>query len=118
MRDPNDNLDRIYENYMAQPDGLRQTFENFNERTERTYQAFKEIMAEHPDMGKAAMVIMAGNQASHIIAVARDKGKNYAEVLSEIIVMISPMFQVMYDRLVSETIESEMAGSPSGEENS
>lgn len=48
---------------------------------------------------------MARNQASHLIAIARNKDKSYAEVLSEIIVMISPLFQMMYDRLVAETIE-------------
>ena len=105
MRERNDNMDRLYERCMAEPGEMHKAFENFNECTEKTYQAFKEIMEEHPNMGKAAMVIMAGNQASHLIAIARNKDKSYAEVLSEIIVMISPLFQVMYDRLVAETIE-------------
>lgn len=105
MRKSNDNMDRLYERYMAEPGEMHKAFENFNECTERTYQAFKEVMEEHPDMGKAAMVIMARNQASHLIAMARNKDKSYADVLSKITVVISPLFQVMYDRLVAETIE-------------
>ena len=108
MRDPDDNLDRVYEAFKARSEDLRQIFENFNAWTEKTYQAFKELMEEHPDIGRAAMVIMARNQASHIISQVRN-GKSHREVFRNITALISPMFQMMYDRLVSETIESEMA---------
>jgi hypothetical protein len=113
MRDPNDNLDSVYQAFKDQSEDLRQLFEDFNAWTEKTYQAFKEIMEEHPDIGRAAMVIMARNQASHIISIVRN-GKTRGEVFRNVTAMISPMFQMMYDRLVSETIESEMSGS--GEE--
>ena len=108
MRDPNDNLDRIYEAFKSQSEDLRKIFEDFNTWTEKTYQAFKEIMEDHPDIGRAAMVIMARNQASHIISQVRN-GKSRREVFRNVTALISPMFQMMYDRLVSETIESEMA---------
>ena len=108
MRDPDDNLDRVYEAFKSQSEDLRKIFENFNAWTEKTYQAFKELMEEHPAIGRAAMVIMARNQASHIISLVR-KGESHREVFRNITAMISPMFQMMYDRLVSETIELEMA---------
>ena len=117
MRDPNDNLDRIYKSYKTKPEELRKAYDSFNAYTEKTYQAFKEIMEEHPDIGKAAMVITARNQASHIVSLARDESKNYKETLYSITALICPMFQMLYDRLVSETIEAEMSGlSDEGEE--
>ena len=116
MRDPNDNLDRIYKSYKTQPEDLRKTYDNFNAYTEKTYKAFKEIMEEHPDIGKATMVITARNQASHIISLARDESKSYKEILYGITAVICPMFQMLYDRLVSETIEAEMADLCKGEE--
>ncbi len=110
MRDPNDNLDRIYANYSRQPEELRKTFNNFNSYTEKTYSAFKEIIGEHPNMsGKSAMVIMARNQASHLITMARDPEKSYNEILYGITAVICPMFQMMYDRFTRETIEHMMA---------
>ena len=108
MRDPDDNLDRIYEAFKDQSEDLRKIFEDFNSRTERTYQAFKEIMEDHPAIGRASMVIMARNQASHIISLVR-KGESYKEIFQNVTAIICPMFQMMYDRLVSETIEAEMA---------
>lgn len=108
MSDSNDNLDRVYEAFRSQSEDLRKIFGDFNTRTESTYKAFKEIMEEHPNIGRASMVIMARNQASHIISLVR-KGENYGEIFRSITAIISPMFQMMYDRLVSETIEAEMA---------
>ena len=48
MRGPNDNMDRLYERCMAEPGEMHKAFENFNECTEKTYQAFKEIMEVRP----------------------------------------------------------------------
>jgi len=111
MKDPNDNLDRIYANYSRQPEELKKTFNNFNSYTEKTYKAFKEIIEEHPNIsGKSAMVIMARNQASHLITMARDPEKNYKEILYGITAVICPMFQMMYDKYTEETIEKMLSG--------
>ena len=118
MRDSNDNLDRIYEAFKSQSEDLRKTYEEFNAQTERSYQAFKKIMEDYPDIGRTSMVIMARNLAHNLISVARDKSKSHGEIFRSITAMICPMFQMMYDRLVSETIEAEMSDlCKEGEEN-
>ena len=118
MRLPDDNLDKVYDAFKDQPEALRRLYDSFNDATEKTYRAFKEIMEDHSYIGKATMVITARNQASHIISLARDESKSYKEILYGITAAISPMFQMLYDRLVAEAIESELsAGCMEGEGN-
>jgi hypothetical protein len=118
MRHPDDNLDKMYDAFKGQPDALRRLYDSFNDATEKTYSAFKEIMEDHSYMGKASMIIMARNQATHILRAVMEHKGDYQGAVNEVTAAISPMFQMLYDRLVAETIEAELsAGCMEGEGN-
>ena len=107
MHLPKDNLDSTYESFKKHPDDLNLTLDKFNTYTERTYEVFRDIVSKHEYMGKAAIVIMARNQATHLIDMARDQKSSYQQIVANIVSVIAPMFQMMYDRYTEEkeTIE-------------
>lgn len=106
MNLPKDNLDSSYKTIKDHPTKLNQTLGKFNIYTERTYAAFKDVVGKHEYMGKAAIVIMARNMATHLIDTARNQESPYKETVYSVTATIAPMFQMMYDRLTEETIES------------
>ena len=85
MNLPKDNLDSTYESFKKHPDDLSLTLDKFNTYTERTYE-----------------VIMARNQATHLIDMARDQKSSYQQIVANIVSAIAPMFQMMYDRYTEE----------------
>ena len=102
MNLPKDNLDSTYESFKKHPDDLSLTLDKFNTYTERMYEVFRDIVSKHENMGKAAIVIMARNQATHLIDMARDQKSSYQQIVANIVSVIAPMFQMMYDRYTEE----------------
>ena len=100
-----DNINDRYKTFEGKPGSIKSALENFNRFTERTYAAFREIVQDHSDIGKAAIVIMAMNQASHLLKLANDETKPKARRINEIAGTIAPMYEMFYDRLTRETIE-------------
>ncbi len=107
--DKNDNINERYEAYEKKPGSMKCALGNFNRITEKKYAAFREIIEDHSDIGKASIVIMASNLASHIVKAANDESKPKARRIYEIAGIIAPMYEMFYDRLTRETIE-EMEG--------
>ena len=105
MRHPDDNIDKRYALYQKKPGSINAAIQNFNRITEKSYTTFKEIMEDHADIGKAAIVMMASNQAAHLISIGCDEDRPRSERIHEISAIIAPMFELMYDRLTRETIE-------------
>ncbi len=105
MFEKEDNIERRYKALMSKPGTLERVLSGFHSMTERTYKAFHELVQEHADIGKAAIVIMASNQASHLLEIARDEDKPRKDRVREISAIIAPMFELMYERLTRETIE-------------
>lgn len=106
MRHPKDNIDQRYDILRQDPENLNYTLKKFNETTERTYSAFKEIIEDHDGIGKAILPIMAMNQASHILKVAEDDTLTKEEKKFRIHVIIAPMFSMLYDRLTKESLDN------------
>lgn len=100
-----DNINDRYKTFEGKPGSIKSALENFNRFTERTYAAFREIVQDHSDIGKAAIVIMAHNQASHLLKLANDESKPKDGRIMEISAIIAPMFEMLYERLTRETIE-------------
>ena len=109
-----DNINDRYKTFEEKPGSIKSALENFNRFTERTYAAFREIVQEHSDIGKAAIVIMAMNQASHLLKLANDESKPKDGRIMEILAIIAPMFEMFYERLTRETIEG-LEGEMEGE---
>ena len=105
MRHPNDNIDKCYQKLAARPDSITFNLKKFNEVTEKTYAAFKDIVQDHADIGKAAILIMAMNQASHIMKIADDPQRTHEQKKFDIHAIIAPMFLMMYDRYTKEQLE-------------
>lgn len=105
MRHPDDNIDQRYALYQKKPGSINAAIQNFNRITEKSYTTFKEIMEDHADIGKAAIVIIARNYASHLVELACDESKTRAQRVNDIAGAIAPMYELMYDRLTKETIE-------------
>lgn len=103
--DKKDNINERYEAYEKKPGSMKCALGNFNRITEKTYAAFREIIEDHSDIGKASIVIMARNQASHLLKLANDESIPKADRINEIAEVIAPMFEMFYDRLTRETIE-------------
>ena len=101
-----DNIDSRYKLYKENPNALKKALCNFHETTEKTYLSFREVMQEHSDIGKASIVIMAMNYASHIMKMACDASKPKNLRISEITKVIAPMYELLYDRLTRETFEN------------
>lgn len=100
-----DNINTRYKAYKENPSTLRKMLLNFHKTTEITYSVFREIVQEHSDIGKATIVIMAMNYASHIVKIACDESKSEMLRINEISNFIAPMYELLYDRLARETIE-------------
>ena len=113
--DKNDNINERYEAYEKKPGSMKCALGNFNRITEKKYAAFREIIEDHSDIGKASIVIMARNQASHLLKLANDESIPKADRINEIAGIIAPMFEMFYDRLTRETIEG-LEGAFEGEE--
>lgn len=113
--DKNDNINERYEAYEKKPGSMKCALGNFNRITEKKYAAFREIIEDHSDIGKASIVIMARNQASHLLKLASDESIPKADRINEIAEVIAPMFEMFYDRLTRETIEG-LEGEMEGEE--
>ena len=107
--DKNDNINERYEAYEKKPGSMKCALGNFN------YAAFREIIEDHSDIGKAPIVIMARNQASHLLKLASDESIPKDRRIHEIAEVIAPMFEMFYDRLTRETIEG-LEGEMEGEE--
>lgn len=103
--DKKDNINERYEAYENKPGSMKCALGKFNKITEKTYAAFREIIEDHSDIGKASIVIMARNQASHLLKLANDECIPKADRTNEIAGIIAPMFEMFYDRLTRETIE-------------
>ena len=103
--DKNDNINERYEAYEKKPGSMKCALGNFNRITEKTYAAFREIIEDHSDIGKASIVIMARNQASHLLKLANDESIPRDRRIHEIAEVVAPMFEMFYDRLTRETIE-------------
>lgn len=106
MRNSTDNLERRYAAFTATPGAMPKALHNFTKITDKTYDAFKSIIEEHPKLGKAAIVIMASNLASHLVQMANDETKSKAERIYNITGAIAPMYELMYDKLTAEVIDS------------
>lgn len=100
-----DNINERYKVYVKKPGSMKRSLENFNKITEKNYSVFREVVEDHSDIGKAAIVIMATNLASHIMKAANDESKPKARRIYEIAGIIAPMYEMFYDRLTRETIE-------------
>ncbi|WP_405325625.1 hypothetical protein [Fibrobacter sp.] len=100
-----DNIAVRYEAFQKRPGSMNNALRNFSRITEETYASFKSVVADHADIGKAAIVIMASNFASHLVKLATDESKDKARRIYEVSGAIAPMYEMMYDRLTKETIE-------------
>ncbi len=110
-----DNINERYKSFEKRPGSLKNALGNFNRITEQTYAVFREVVEDHADIGKASIVIMASNLASHIMKTANDETKPKARRIYEIAGIIAPMYEMFYDRLTRETIEG-LEGEMEGEE--
>lgn len=97
----NDNLETVYKSFEANPDFIRKSLTTFHTNTERAYAAFKSIVDDHEDMGKAAIIIMARNQATHLMEIAKSDDKN---ALNKVVSILSPMYTMLYDRYTEDSI--------------
>lgn len=68
-----DNINERYKSFEKRPGSLKNALGNFNRITEETYAVFRDVVKDHSDIGKASIVIMASNLASHIVKVANDE---------------------------------------------
>ena len=100
-----DNINDRYKAYEKKPGSMKSALGNFNRITEQTYAVFREVVEDHADIGKASIVIMASNLASHIVKTANDETKPKVSRIYEIAGIIAPMYEMFYDRLTRETIE-------------
>jgi len=111
----NDNIDARYQFYKEKPEALKRALVSFHRLTEETYSTFCDVLQEHSDIGKAAVVIMAMNYASHIFKNACDETKDKKLRIKEITEAIAPMYDLLYDRLTRESIDELENISISGE---
>ena len=102
---PKDNINERYKAFEKKPGSMKKALAYFYNVTEDSYDAFREVVQNHTDIGKAAIVIMARNQASHLLKLANDESKPKGDRLRDISAIIAPMFELFYDRLTRETIE-------------
>ena len=105
MCKPNDNIAERYAAYQKQPGSMKRALSNFNRITEERFAMFKDVVKDHEDIGKAAIVIMATNYASYLMKLANDETKTPERRVYELAGAIAPMYEMMYDRLTKETIE-------------
>ena len=106
MSKPTDDIDESYrqiKNWPGYIEGWLKTFKTFSEGT---YGVFREIVQEHPDIGKAAIIIMAHNQAGNLLTRVRDSSCSDDDALNEVVGALAPMYEMFYDRLIQETIEN------------
>ena len=101
-----DNIDSRYKLYEENPSALKKALLDIHNKTENTYSAFREIIQEHADIGKASIVIMAANHASHLVKIACNEDKSNAQRTNDILNAIAPMYELLYDRLTRETFEN------------
>ena len=100
-----DNINERYKSFEKRPGSLKNALGNFNRITEKRYAVFRDVVKDHSDIGKASIVIMARNQASHLLKLANDESIPKAVRINEIAGIIAPMYEMFYDRLIRETIE-------------
>ena len=101
-----DNIDARYKSFKNNPNALKKALLDFHNKTENTYSMFREIIQEHSDIGKASIVVMAMNYASHLMKMACDESKPKNLRISEITNVIAPMYELLYDRLTRESVEN------------
>lgn len=100
-----DNISSRYQALKQKPGAIENALSKFHIRTEETYKAFSEIVEEHSDIGKAAIIMMAVNNATHLVRISRDEDWDDNTIVTEIATMIAPMYELLYDKLVRETID-------------
>jgi hypothetical protein len=107
MRNPNDNIDQRYAEFAREKgqSGIVAALTRINDYTEDSYDAFKEVVDDHAELGKAAIIMMIRNQASHLHKIATDTNTSKQEHLQKIYAIIAPMFSMLYDRYTEEKIE-------------
>ena len=101
-----DDIDESYrqiKNWPGYIEGWLKTFKTFSEGT---YSVFREIIQEHPDIGKATIIIMAHNQAGNLLTRVRDSSCSDDDAFNEVVGALAPMYEMFYDRLIHETIEN------------
>ena len=101
-----DDIDESYrqiKNWPGYIEGWLKTFKTFSEGT---YGVFRDIVQEHSDIGKAAIIIRAHNQAGNLLTRVRKSSCSDDDALNEIVGALAPMYEMFYDRLIHETIEN------------
>ncbi len=106
MSKPADDIDESYQQIKNWPGYIEGWLKTFKEFSEGTYSVFREIVQEHPDIGKAAIIIMAHNQAGNLLTRVRDSSCSDDDALNEVVGALAPMYEMFYDRLIHETIEN------------
>jgi len=104
-----DNIAQRFETYRRHPQLLQESLANFHYNTEKTYNAFKNLMEKHADIGKGAIIIMANNFAAHMFKLANDESIDEYQRRYELAVAISPLYELLYDRLATESIDAMLA---------
>ena len=106
MSKSTDDIDEIYQRIKNWPGYIENWLKCFREFSEGTYDVFREIVQDHPDIGKAAIIIMAHNQAANLLSRVRDSSRSDDDALNDIVGGLAPMYEMFYDRLTRETIEN------------
>jgi len=106
MSKSTDDIDEIYRQIKNWPGYIENWLKCFREFSEGTYGVFREIVQEHPDIGKAAIIIMAHNQAANLLSRVRDSSRSEDDALNDVVGALAPMYEMFYDRLTRETIEN------------
>lgn len=104
-----DNIAQRFETYRRHPHLLQESLANFHYNTEKMYNTFKNLMEKHADIGKGAIIIMANNFAAHMFKLANDETLNEHQRRYELAVAISPLYELLYDRLAKESIDALIA---------
>jgi hypothetical protein len=106
MYNPKDDIEESYDEIKDDREYVEGWLGSFLEVTEGTYGVFRDIMEEHENMGKAAIIVMAQNQAGNLLEKVRDGDMSDEDALMEMIRALAPMYEMFYDRYTQEAIEN------------
>jgi hypothetical protein len=106
MSNSRDDIEESYDEIKGKREYVEGWLDDFYEVAEGTYDVFREIMREHENMGKAAIIIMAHHQAGNLLERVRDGDLSDEDALVEMIRALAPMYEMFYDRYTRETIEN------------
>ena len=105
MSNPKDDLDESYDEIKDDREYVDAWLGNFLEVAEGTYGVFRDLMREHENMGKAAIIVMAHHHAGNLLLRVRDGDLSDEDALLETIRALAPMYEMFYDRYTRERIE-------------